>query len=141
MRTTIWGGVLGVVVVALGLAGWNAQAATSTDRSVKLLFAHSSGCGHCAYQRPIVRQFEVQHPEVTVKWVRYADLNREEQQLLDGTTGHPVMVFHGDCHLRQVVGETSLDELEAEYAVFKKQLKEAGPCQTTTTGSDITCRY
>jgi hypothetical protein len=107
---------------------------------VKLLFAHSPGCGHCAYQRPIVTQFEAWHPEVAVKWVRYADLNRDEQQLINGTTGHPVMVFHRDCHLRQVVGETSLDELEAEYAAFKDQLKEARPCHTTTTGSGIKCR-
>lgn len=127
MKEKIWSLVLGLTLVMLFLAAWNGEAAMATGRSVKLLFAHSTGCSHCAYQRPIVRRFETRHPEVDVKWVVYHDLDRDQRKLIEGTRGrHPVMVFYSGDHVRQVVGETSLDALEGEYKAFREQLRKPG---------------
>ncbi|MBI2876267.1 MAG: thioredoxin family protein [Candidatus Tectomicrobia bacterium] len=105
---------------------------------VELLFAYSSGCSHCAYQKPIVRKFQERHPEVGVRWVNYSDLNRGDRKLIEGTSGHPVMVFHNGGHVRQMVGETSLSSLEEEYLAFKKQPGGTGASKITT-GSNDTC--
>jgi len=109
------------------------------ESSVKLVFAYSPGCPHCAYQKPIITEFEQRHPEVDVIWVRYADLNSEQRRLVEGTSGHPVMVFHSGDHIRQVVGETSIDVLEEEYEVFQGQVGKTEKSKTKT-GSYIICR-
>lgn len=133
-----------VLLLLVGLAVVPASTASSaSERTVRLLFVHSPGCPHCAYQRPIVREFEQSHPEVGVTWVRYGELNREQRRLIEGTSGHPVMVFHNGKCIRQVVGETARGDLEKEYDTFKKDLKnclQAGNEKKTTTGSQIICR-
>jgi len=79
-----------------------------------------------------------------VSGVWYNDLNREQRKLIEGTSGHPVMVFHKGCHILQVVGETSLAELEQHYQTFVNQVAErkcsSSSAETrTSTGSGIVC--
>ncbi len=93
---------------------------------VQLLFAHVPGCPHCAYQRPVIREFEERHPEVEVTWVIYYELNSEQRKLIEGTSGHPVMVFYSGDDTRQLVGETSIAALEEEGEAFRGQVEMAG---------------
>jgi len=105
---------------------------------VKLLFAYSSTCPHCVYQKPIIREFEVKYPDVEVTSVGYSYLNSEQLRLIEGTSGHPVMVFHSGDHIRQIVGETSLYDLEKEYETFKGKLGETTSSKSTG-GSKRVC--
>ena len=59
----------------------------AAESSVRLLFVHSSGCPHCAYQRPIISEFEQRHRDLTVTWVSYGKLNDEQRRLIEGTSG------------------------------------------------------
>ncbi len=104
---------------------------TTTTSDVRLLFVYSPGCPHCAYQTPIVAEFEEGHPEVEVIEIRCTDLNLEQEGLVAGISGHPVMVFYAGNHVRRIVGETSMTALEGEYEAFKDQL--SGPANTTIT--------
>jgi len=101
--------------------------------SVRLLFAYSPGCSHCEYQGPIIHEFETKHPEVAVTWVEVYELNEEQKGLVEGTSGHPVMVFHAEDRKRQIVGETPLAGLEGEYQAFQSQVSPK-----ITTGSSKT---
>ncbi|MGH6819344.1 MAG: hypothetical protein ACREDU_00595, partial [Methylocella sp.] len=104
----------------------------------RMLFAYSPGCPHCEYERPIVSRFVKKHPELETTTTRYQDLSQAQESLVEGTSGHPVMVFHrGDC-THQVVGETSLSELESEYTAFKEQCA-GGSTERVSTGSGIVC--
>lgn len=111
--------------------------------AVQLLFAHSHGCSHCAYQRPIISEFERRHRDLKVTRVIYDKLNSEQRRLIEGTSGHPVMVFYSGKCKKQVVGETALGDLEKEYEAFKSDLQgclQAGTERKTTTGSGVVCR-
>ncbi len=107
--------------------------------NVNLLFAYSPSCPHCAYQKPIISEFERKHSEIKVTWVEYYALNDEQRRLVEGTSGHPVMVFYNGDYIRQVVGETSRDALEDEYEAFKRQLEKT-ESSIITTGSYKRCR-
>jgi ABC-type glycerol-3-phosphate transport system substrate-binding protein len=145
-----WNRILGLTLGILLLGAWgrsSAEATTATGATgngVKLLFAHAARCPHCAYQRPIIQEFMTKHPEVAVSWVWYSDLNREQRKLIEGTSGHPVMVFHKGRHVRQVAGETSPAELEQHYQAFLDQMAETRGSSPSTgtrtsTGSGIVC--
>lgn len=150
MSEKSWNRIRGLMLVVLLLATFgrsDAEATTATKATgngVKLLFAHAAWCPHCAYERPIIQEFVTKHPEVAVSRVSYSDLNREQRTLIEGTSGHPVMVFHKGCHILQVVGETSPAELEQQYQTFVKQVA-GGECASpsaatrTSTGSGIVC--
>jgi ABC-type glycerol-3-phosphate transport system substrate-binding protein len=127
-----------IAVVAVASLVVFASFVRAEASEAKLLFTYSPGCPHCGYQRPIIKEFEDRHPEVEVTWVRYYELNGEQEKLIEGTSGHPMMVFHSGGHTRQVVGRTSLSKLEEEYETFKGQLRKAGRSRTTT-GSYIVC--
>ncbi len=125
--------ILALVSLVVGASVMEAKAS-----DVKLLFAYSPGCPHCSYQKPIIREFEKKHPEVDVTWVRYYNLNYRQKELIEGTSGHPVMVFYSGGNVRQVVGETSIYTLEEEYGTFKRQLRKTVSSRTTT-GSYSVC--
>lgn len=137
MNRTMRSVLVGLAVLTLSWIGSRVEA--GQEPSVNLLFAHSSGCSHCAYQRPIIREFESRHPEVNVSWVGYHDLDSDQRKLIEGTSGHPVMVFHDGCVIRRIAGETSVEALEGEYKTFKDQVATT-QCQRSTTGSGIVCR-
>ncbi len=105
---------------------------------VRLLLAYSPGCPHCAYQRPIIADLAIAHPEVIVTRVEYSELNAAQRRLIAGTSGHPIMVFYSDSSndIRQIVGETPLNEMETEYQSFQRQMAKPGS-STTTTGSFV----
>ena len=109
------------------------------EENAKLFFAYSPGCPHCEYQKPIINRFTQKHPGVRLTRAQYASLNAHQRKLIEGTSGHPVMVFYkGNC-IRQVVGETSLKELEEEYAAFKEECSGPEKSKTVTTGSGVVC--
>lgn len=127
-------------LVALCLASGVAVAAESGN-PVRLLFAHSPGCSHCAYQRPIIDEFTQSHPDVKVTRTVYQSLNPDQKSLIEGTRGHPVMVFYRNDCKRQVVGETSLASLEGEYKTFKQQcLQDKVTQRSSQGGSYVVCR-
>jgi hypothetical protein len=129
------------VIAALLISG--SAVAADAAGGARMLFAHSPGCSHCAYQRPVVNKFSTAHKELKVTRAVYSKLTASQERLIEGTSGHPVMVFYtkgGDCK-RQVVGETPLADLEKEYDTFKQQcLKAAATGSTTRGGSNIICR-
>lgn len=127
------------LLLTIPLIGPGVKEASAEAAGVRLLFAYSGTCSHCSYQRPIMKEFEGRHPEVEVTWTNYYDLDSDQKQLIKGTSGHPVMVFHDGCDTRQVVGETSLATLEREYVSFKESAAKKD-CQRRTTGSGIVCR-
>lgn len=150
MNGKSWNRILGLMSVMLLLATLGrsdveaATATKATGNGVKLLFAYAAWCPHCAYQRPIIQEFVTKHPEVAVSRVSYSDLDPEQRTLIEGTSGHPVMVFHKGCHILQVVGETSTAEFEQQYQTFVKQVAEeecASPSAATrtSTGSGVVC--
>lgn len=121
--------IIGMALVLLLSTGCvspnDTQENTATQvENVNLLFAYSPSCPHCAYQMPVISEFEKRYPDIKVTWVKYYELNDEQKSIIKGTSGHPVMVFYSGNHIRQVVGETSIEALEEEYIAFKKQLKK-----------------
>ena len=135
-----------LLALALPFAATSIEAeAKSLKVGAELLFAYSPSCSHCAYQRPIIAKFSDKHKGLITTTAEYSRLNQAQKSLISGTSGHPVMVFHqGDC-LRQVVGETSLSDLEKEYADFKNQcasenmVTTGGYDKKVTTGSYVVC--
>lgn len=107
--------------------------APTASGNVKLLFAYSPGCEHCDYQKPIIDTFTTKHPEVAVTQTIIYDLDAAQKDLIQGTSGHPIMVFYAEARRRQIVGETALDTLEVEYQNFKAQTDSQ-----ITTGSKST---
>ena len=86
-----------------------------SEQQVKLFFYHFSWCPHCVYEVDKVNQFLKQHPEVK-------EVYQNNNNLLEGTSGHPVIVFFkGNC-IKQIVGETDRNELENQYNEFVKNL-------------------
>lgn len=110
-----------------------------------MLFYNKAGCPHCWYQRPIVEQFQKEHPEVPIRWVDASKPPSEtDRVLLRGTTGHPVMVFTQGDDRSQIVGETPLAELQAEYQSFMRATKarpKAEPPVKRSGGSYIVCYH
>ncbi len=135
----LWIGIVLAMSFTAGcISSTQENTATIVD-NVNLLFAYSPSCPHCTYQRPVISEFEKKHSEINVTWVKYNDLNDEQRKLIKGTSGHPVMVFYSGSHIRQVVGETSLEALEEEYEAFKRQLVKTESSKITT-GSYIRCK-
>jgi ABC-type glycerol-3-phosphate transport system substrate-binding protein len=113
--------LLPVLVLIAGCAfPLTPQAAAPAD-TPQLLFVHSLGCPHCTNQRPIVEQFTKLYPTVKVTWVEYGKLDAGQRQLIAGTKGHPVLVFHQGGDVRQLVGATALNMLEREFAIFGRE--------------------
>lgn len=118
---------------------------TQGTEPVSLLFAHVSTCPHCRYEMPIIAEFEKKYPWVTVIHKNYFDLSREEQALIAGTSGHPVMVFftgNSTCK-RQIIGETSLTALETQLDAFQHSIpacKAGATAPTETYQMGSTCR-
>ncbi len=140
---TVGRGVESAAPTAPSTAAPQGTAPAASASTVSLLFAHSPGCSHCAYQRPIISEFEQSHRNLKVTRVIYDKLNSEQRRLIEGTSGHPVMVFYSGKCKRQVVGETALGDLEKEYEAFKSGLQDclqAGTERKTTTGSGVVCR-
>lgn len=101
-----------------------------------LLFYHQpSGCPHCAYQMPEIREFERKHPGVRVDWRPEGSLNQSERKLLDGTAGHPVMVLVKGDHTRRIVGEASADDLKNTFRSFKQEVRSAESSGSTVHAS------
>jgi len=101
---------------------------------LKLLFVWGTGCTHSAYEKPIITEFQTAHPEVQVTWVNSSELSSEQQQLVAGTSGTPVMVFYSGAYIRQYMGEADLQTLETELVNLQAQIT-ASDQTTTTTGS------
>ncbi len=103
---------------------------------VKLLFVSGVGCARPAAQQPIVTEFEKRFPEVAVTRVLIGELNTEQQRLVQGTSGTPVLVFNQGSYYRQIVGQSAIDALEKEYVAFQTQALK-GTALSTRTGSYI----
>ncbi|MGH8557339.1 MAG: hypothetical protein ACRESZ_07725 [Methylococcales bacterium] len=130
--------ILSMALIGLLCIGFNTQSSAKEKAQNRMLFAYSPGCPHCEYQRPIINRFVKNHPGLKTTTTRYHNLIPAQESLIEGTSGHPVMVFHrGDC-ARQVVGESSFSELESEYAAFQQQCAQ-GEAQKVSTGSGIVC--
>ncbi len=105
-----------------------------TTSDVKLLFVYSPGCSQSANQTPIIVEFGEKNPDVEVIQVSHSDLNNEQEGLISGIIGYPIMVFHDENHVRRIVGETSMATLEEEYRAFKEQPRDPS-ITTITSGS------
>jgi ABC-type glycerol-3-phosphate transport system substrate-binding protein len=133
---------LSLLLVMALLAGCSIPGAPSLaapKAEPELLFVHALGCPHCAAQRPIIEKFSELYPEVKVTWVEYSKITPEQQRLIEGTQGHPVMVFHQGGDVRQILGETAINMMEREFAIFKRE-QVATPGDSLVLGhSGATC--
>lgn len=123
-----------VTLIGLLLAACNLPlqpvAAPAAESQPQLLFVYSPGCPHCAAQQPIIDEFAQLYPDLPITRVEYGKLSPEQQQLIAGTMGHPVMVFHQGDDIRQLVGATAINMMEREFAIFQTaQVAVAGPSQ------------
>jgi thiol-disulfide isomerase/thioredoxin len=97
------------------------EAAPVAASQPELLFVYSPGCPHCTAQQPIIDEFAQLYPDLPITRVEYSQLDTGQQQLIDGTRGHPVIVFHQGEDIRQLVGATAINMMEREFALFKTE--------------------
>lgn len=118
------------------LGAWGQTTEAARPATPTLLFYHQpSGCPHCAYQMPQIREFQRRHPDVKVDWRPEGSLNESQRKLLEGTTGHPVMVLVKGDHTRQIVGEASAHDLENTFRGFKQEVRSAESSGSTVHAS------
>jgi thiol-disulfide isomerase/thioredoxin len=111
--------------------------APPAQTEVQLLFAYSSTCLACMYEKPIITEFAQKHPEVNVTLVEYSLLNQQQKQLIAGTNGNPTMVFYRGDTMRQISGQLAGAMFEREFTVFQAQLGQLASSKTTVNYGGI----
>jgi thiol-disulfide isomerase/thioredoxin len=111
--------------------------APAAETGVQLLFAYSSTCAACMYEKPIITEFAQKHPEVKVTLVEYSLLNPRQKQLIAGTNGNPTMVFYRGDTIRQISGQLAGAMFEREFTVFQAQLSQLASSKTTVNYGGI----
>ncbi|RIK39433.1 MAG: hypothetical protein DCC55_18140 [Chloroflexi bacterium] len=122
-RLTARASVLAVLALILAACSLpiRPEAAPVAQSRPQLLFVYSLGCPHCTAQHPIIDEFAQLYPDLPIARVEYSQLDTGQQQLIAGTRGHPVMVFHQGEDIRQLVGATAINMMEREFAIFKTE--------------------
>lgn len=122
-RLTATASALALLVLILSACNFPIRPETTAvaESQPELLFVYSPGCPHCTAQHPIIDEFAQLHPDLPITRVEYSQLDASQQQLIAGTRGHPVMVFHQGEDIRQLVGATAMDLMEREFAIFKTE--------------------
>ena len=110
--------------------------------AIGILFYYSPSCSHAAWQRPIIDAFIKKHPELIATRRQTGKLKRNEQYLVEGTRGNPVMAFHEGKNVMRIVGTAMEEGLEAYLKEFRGGLDEArstGTPLSSVRGNGITC--
>ena len=94
--------------------------APAAQTDVQLLFAYSSTCLACMYEKQIITEFAQKHPEVKVTLVEYGLLNQRQKQLIEGTNGNPTMVFYRATPSGKLVGSSPMRCLKENLLSSKR---------------------